>query len=674
MIVVYVHGNGNKVRADLLKRQWDQALFGRDAGDQTRMAYWAPLLHAEPLPDPAFDEIELPAEAAPESLLAPAADAPDGLAGYEREMAYAAEALAAGEQLEQDASDLEVLPLPRAARVAAFEQLVRLTFKDVHAYFFRGYAERMRAVVRETIADLDEPFVVVAHSLGTIIAYDVLREEASRGLRVPLLVTVGSPLGVREIQDLVTAPLAVPDGVGAWFNASDARDVVALDHTLRPEYEPAGKVTDAMVVNTSANHHGIREYLGSGAVGDAVRAALAGADEGLEAVVAEAGADDERLNREHGALLEALRPVVRYDSRERYFADAAGTLVGNRFDDGPMRGYATRLLRADGTQIAVAGGELSLAFLGAATYANGAAAREDDRLDAGPEPVADARRLRQATGNADVVYGRVAARRGGGVWLQWWLFYFYSAKGIPGVRGADGLLGAGLHQGDWELVQLGIPAAQLAAPAPEPDVAVLAAHDYAHRIPWDEVDREADGGWSVYVGRDSHATFPKAGRWKGKKRGPFQFDVLDDVADGAGAASRQRVEVVRVGAPGWVGWPGQWGATKSKPIVGGGSPRGPWRQRPWRDPDGFAADAKPYTEHHVPAGDLEALVPGAAPVAPAVTVGRTGPDWTITIALADGAEDAWAGTLTLAANGADGPVLRVFDVSAPGPAPSVGED
>lgn len=58
MIVVYVHGNANKVRADLLERQWDRALFGRDVGEASRMAYWAP----GPLPDPEIDEMErLPA-------------------------------------------------------------------------------------------------------------------------------------------------------------------------------------------------------------------------------------------------------------------------------------------------------------------------------------------------------------------------------------------------------------------------------------------------------------------------------------------------------------------------------------------------------------------------------------------------------------------------------------
>ncbi len=676
MIVVYVHGNGNKVRADLLKRQWDQALFGRDAGEGSRMAYWAPLLHPVPLPDPEFDEIEL-AAAAPEAPVAEAVEelpAAGGLESYARAMAYTAEAVVEGEQQESAESTAEVLPLPRAARTRVFEQLVKVTFKDVHAYFFRDFAARMRAVVRTAIAGIDEPFVVIAHSLGTIIAYDVLREEASRSLQVPLLVTVGSPLGVREIQDLVTTPLQVPAGVGAWVNASDARDVVALDHTLRPEYEPPDRITDTLVVNSSANHHGIREYLAAAAVRDPVLALLSGAQpESAQAEISPA--QEEQLNREHGHLLTDFRPTLRYDRQERYFADSAAGFVENHFDAGPMANYDTRLVRSDGRVIARAAGKLTLGFLGAGSYHDGRPVQDDDRLDGGPEPVADARRLHAEEGNADVAYGRVAPRRGGGVWLQFWLFYFHSAKGIPGIQSADGLLGAGLHQGDWELVQVGIPKDRLGSPDPVPDVAVLASHDYAHRIAWKEVDSEPDGSWSVYVGRGSHASFPKAGRWKGKKRGPFSFDALDDIADGAGARRRPVVQLIRLGEPAWVGWPGAWGATKAKPVVGGGSPRGPWRQRPWRDPDGFADDAQPWMEHHVPPQELaEAALAPVPP--PAVTVGRDGRDWTITIAMPEGTEDSWAGTLTLAANGVSdaGPVIRVYDVSLPGAAPSIGED
>ncbi|HET8950494.1 MAG TPA: hypothetical protein VFN44_08285 [Solirubrobacteraceae bacterium] len=670
--IVYIHGNGNKVRSDLLKRQWDQALFGRDAGEQTRMAYWAPLLHPEPLPDPQFDEIEHEAPVE-ESAAAEEAAVPAELEAYMRAMTVTAEALVEGEEA-APAADGEVLPealpLPRAARIRVFEQLVRLTFKDVHAYFFRGFAERMRDVLRTTLQGIDEPFVLVSHSLGTIIAYDVLREAAARDLDVQLLVTVGSPLGVREIQDLVTSPLQVPDGVRAWLNASDLRDVVALDHTLRDDYRPAEAITDLIVPNASANHHGIREYLSAAAVRDAILA-VAAPPEPVQPEAA--GIDEEQLNREHGRLLESLRPVLSYDSRERYFAGSVEGFVENRFEDGPMRSYATRLLRGDGRVIAAADGELAAGFLGRRRYADDQPVDEDDRLDAGPEPVADARRLRERDEHVDAVYGRVAPRDGGGVWLQWWLFYFHSSKGIPGVRGAEGLLGAGLHQGDWELVQVGIPAGELAGPDPQPDVAIFAAHDYAHRIAWDEVDQEPGGGWAVYVGRDSHASFPKPGCWRGKRRGPFSFSFLEDLADGAGMRRRPPVCVIRTGDPAWVGWPGRWGATKDVKVLGSGSPRGPWRQPPWSDPDGFAERAHDWTEHHVSPQEVPEAAAGPA-VPPAVTVGRSGADWTITIAMAAGTEADWSGVLTLLEATPRGLAARSYDVSAPGLAPSTGAE
>ncbi len=43
--VVYIHGIGPKPAPNVLKRQWDQALFGVDMGARTRMAYWADIRH-----------------------------------------------------------------------------------------------------------------------------------------------------------------------------------------------------------------------------------------------------------------------------------------------------------------------------------------------------------------------------------------------------------------------------------------------------------------------------------------------------------------------------------------------------------------------------------------------------------------------------------------------------
>lgn len=289
--VVYVHGNGNKVREDLLKQQWDTALFGKDMGASTRMAYWAPLRYPTPLPDPAFDELEMlptsPLEAAPaapvqapeefiaETLQEATAQeglesvAPPGehvdkaaLESWLRGMTYAAEALIEGENVAPPpSSEFEALPLPRPARIAAFRALVRLTFKDVYAYFFGGLKDRMRQVVRDALQGIDGVVVVVGHSLGSIIAYDVLRDVDNPSLAIPLFITVGSPLAVTEVQDVVERPLEVPTGVVAWRNASDARDLVALDHTIKPEYAPPERCTDFLVLNESSNHHGIREYL-----------------------------------------------------------------------------------------------------------------------------------------------------------------------------------------------------------------------------------------------------------------------------------------------------------------------------------------------------------------------------------------------------------------------------
>jgi hypothetical protein len=292
--IVYVHGNGNKVRESLLKGHWDEALFGQDMATASRMAYWAPLRYPRPLADPAFDEIEqLPAsplEAAP----LPAAEPPEafitqavleaqketlsggpesvgvggGVVGAEpleawlRDMTYAADALAEGENAAPPpTSPFEALPFPRPLRTIAFRALVKRTFKDVYAYFFGGFREPMRQVVREALQGIDGPVLVLGHSLGSIIAYDVLREPGSSLLEIPLFVTVGSPLAVTEVQDLVERPLEVPGAVAAWRNTSDARDLVAMDHTIRPEYAPTEKCMDFFVVNDSGNHHGIREYL-----------------------------------------------------------------------------------------------------------------------------------------------------------------------------------------------------------------------------------------------------------------------------------------------------------------------------------------------------------------------------------------------------------------------------
>ncbi|MEU3777759.1 hypothetical protein AB0F11_32125, partial [Streptomyces sp. NPDC032472] len=210
-----------------------------------------------------------------------AATPPDAsLVVWLRDMTYLADALAeAGEAPPPAGAAPEALPLPGPARTSVFRLLVKHTFKDVYAYSFGGAGQAIRDVVRRACDELlagagaAGPLVVIGHSLGSIAAYEQLREEQRE---VGLLVTIGSPLGVREVQDVLDEPPAVPAGVAAWRNASDARDLVALDHTLRPEYAPVRLVSDHLVVNSSGNHHGALEYLATGPVREPVRGLFGG--------------------------------------------------------------------------------------------------------------------------------------------------------------------------------------------------------------------------------------------------------------------------------------------------------------------------------------------------------------------------------------------------------------
>ena len=58
----------------------------------------------------------------------------------------------------------------------------------------------MRAPLRALLRAERGEVVLVAHSLGTVVAYDVLHELGAAA-RVRRFVTLGSPLGIEEVQD-----------------------------------------------------------------------------------------------------------------------------------------------------------------------------------------------------------------------------------------------------------------------------------------------------------------------------------------------------------------------------------------------------------------------------------------------------------------------------------------
>ncbi len=108
----------------------------------------------------------------------------------------------------------------------------------------------------------DKEAVVVAHSLGTVVGYSVLSEMGQKkGWKVPGFITLGSPLAIRAINQLLPS-IGKPSCVGSWYNGRDPHDTVAL-YPLAPNHFPdLGIVAKNTIDNQSPNHHGIEEYLG----------------------------------------------------------------------------------------------------------------------------------------------------------------------------------------------------------------------------------------------------------------------------------------------------------------------------------------------------------------------------------------------------------------------------
>lgn len=164
----------------------------------------------------------------------------------------------------------KVVPGASAASIALFTN-------DVYHYLRNpGIRDDIETGVRKAM-DASAPAVVVGHSLGSVVAYNLLRREGkSSGWQVPLFVTVGSPLGISEIRRSLR-PIGHPPCVGQWFNAMDDRDVVSLfpldaNHFgITPSVE---NKTDVM--NSTPNRHGISGYLDDQVVARRIHDALVG--------------------------------------------------------------------------------------------------------------------------------------------------------------------------------------------------------------------------------------------------------------------------------------------------------------------------------------------------------------------------------------------------------------
>jgi subtilisin family serine protease len=278
--IVYVHGIGNKPLPAILKCQWDHALFGFDLAERSRLAYW---VNRAFYPDPSEgtcaspDSTQLEDEPTGRAISVrqhvDAVSLDDEITAIasrktDREtlLAIAAKMEAKGTPPEVGTKAVEglaatALPLPRPLREWITRRIVRAFLRDVNDYF---YVPARRAAMKESVLERIRvgggPFVVIGHSQGSMIAYDVLCDLDPAAYPVELFVTVGSPLGITEVQDQIRSltgqkSLRVPRCIKRWINVADAIDPVALDSTLAGEFMGPTSIQDFTASNPDAPRH-----------------------------------------------------------------------------------------------------------------------------------------------------------------------------------------------------------------------------------------------------------------------------------------------------------------------------------------------------------------------------------------------------------------------------------
>jgi hypothetical protein len=147
---------------------------------------------------------------------------------------------------------------------------IEVFLRDVFLYTRRS---AVRNAIDEIVSEMITPdtTVVVGHSLGSVVAYNVLKAASPK---IPLYVTVGSPLAIRAVRKTL-GPILNPAGFRGWYNAFDERDVVALYPLDKVNFDvDPGINNKGSVSNRTDNRHGIAGYLDDADVAKAIHSAL----------------------------------------------------------------------------------------------------------------------------------------------------------------------------------------------------------------------------------------------------------------------------------------------------------------------------------------------------------------------------------------------------------------
>ena len=284
-VIICIHGLGNKPKKKLLVKWWRKSILEglRGIGNfffrpKIKMVYWADLLHDRPL-DEKNNDTGSPYYLEEKYVKAPKDYKPGSHLIRKKFLDF----------IERQIDRL-ILNEDQSINYSFIsDYIIHKYFHELEIYYKREYSCHgktydVRELIRKRLIDIlnryknDEIFLI-AHSMGSIIAYDVLLLEMSSA-KVNIFATMGSPLGLPVIigktaseykkKFNINRKLSTPDCVTKnWYNFSDLEDKVAMNYNLADDYEANEKgirtidfiVINNYIINGKKNPHKSYGYL-----------------------------------------------------------------------------------------------------------------------------------------------------------------------------------------------------------------------------------------------------------------------------------------------------------------------------------------------------------------------------------------------------------------------------
>lgn len=275
-VIIGIHGLGNNPPQDYVCKWWQESIYEgfRAAGYRLpwfkfKLVFWTDVLHKE-LQDPEEKDITSPRYL--EEPYVPGTVFKRAKPGWFRQKAL---------DILEDRMDKIFLTKDMTMKFTSFtDKILQDFFEDLDAYYkakdvsvngseVSSAQEAIRQrLLKELLKNRRHRILLIAHSMGTIVAYDVL-SQGEHDIKVHTFLTMGSPLGLPVVRGrfaselkknqqtftALTTPAAVQE---KWFNLSDLKDRVAINYNLADNYQAnENKVqVEDIIIENNYSHQG----------------------------------------------------------------------------------------------------------------------------------------------------------------------------------------------------------------------------------------------------------------------------------------------------------------------------------------------------------------------------------------------------------------------------------